>query len=318
MRGANSAVSGDLSRVRDMTAEPWATRGVIMAATGERYMAMARNAAESVKRHSPALPIHLYADADASAPCFDRVTRLERPWRRSKIDAMIAAPFERNLFLDADVFVVADVSDVLETLDRFDISLAHDQERNSRHATTNWRREFPASFPQFNSGVIAYRRSDAVLALLRAWRDAVREDDLQRDQGALRELLWYSDLRIATLPPEYNLLDMSSVWRLSGTSLAPRVIHHHSIHHGSQRGVAESVEDLLGSSTSRAIRFMGRRDHFLSADAARVKSGPRAHVMKLFLQVWMILESAVARLLRLKRRRRTKPGPAGEKGGGPS
>lgn len=289
-----------------MTRKQRPARGVIMAATGARYMQMARNAAESVREHSQALPIHLYTDADAEAagPCFDHVTALADPWRRSKIDAMIDAPFERNLFLDADVFVVADMRDVFETLDRFDIALAHDQERNGRHARSTWRREFPASFPQFNSGVIAYRRSDAVLTLLRDWRDAVRDHDLKRDQGALRELLWRSDLRIATLPPEYNLLDMSSVLRLSGTSLAPRIIHNYAIHDPRRERAVESVESLLGPAASAAIRFMRQRDHFLRGPSTNAKSSSWAGVARRILQCWMLVDLAVRGVAARMRRRR--------------
>lgn len=269
--------------------------GVVMVATGESYLTMACNAAESVKRHTPSLPIHLYTDTDVVAQCFDHVTRLDQPWRRSKIDAMISAPFERNLFLDADLFVVADISDVFKLLDRFDIALAHDQERNSPHGRATWRMGLPACFPQFNSGVVAYRRSEAVLAVMRAWRAAVRDGDLQRDQGALRELLWNSDLRIATLPPEYNLADLSSILRLSGASLAPRIIHHYAIHRAPPHGVPNSVEALHGRAVAAAIRFMQRRDRTLEHEAPSPVSMVPDILFKRFLQVLMFVELGARR-----------------------
>ena len=136
-----------------------------------------------------------------------RVHLLETVWFRSRIDAMARTRFERTLHLDADVLAVADLRDVFEVLDRFDIALAHDQWRNSPAANAQWRRPLPNAFPQFNGGVIAYRRTPEVLAFLAAWADALRASGLKRDQPVLRELLWESDLRIATLPPEYNLLD---------------------------------------------------------------------------------------------------------------
>lgn len=267
--------------------------GAIIVATGARYVKMAENAARCVREHCPGLPVHLYADAEPSTPCFDRVTLLENPWRRSKIDAMIDAPFDRNLFLDADAFVVADISDAFELLDRFDIALAHDQERNSPHGAAAWRRRFPAAFPQFNSGVIAYRRSEPVLRLLRAWRDAVHDEDLPRDQGALRELLWESDLRIATLPPEYNLLDTASILRMSGASLAPRIIHNYAIHRAAAGDPAGDIASLLGPATERAIRLMKRRDRFLSGGEERRAPGLSDALAKRWLQAWMLADIGV-------------------------
>jgi hypothetical protein len=257
-----------------------------MAAVGPRYLAMARTAAAGLRRHSPDIPVHLFTDRDSCEGPFDRVVRLTDPWHRSKIDAMLAAPFERVLFLDADVFVTADVSDVFDLLDRFDIALAHDQERNGHHAAAVWRRSFPACFPQFNSGVIAFRRTPEVLALLAAWRDAVRDHEMARDQPALRELLWESDLRIATLPPEYNLMDLSGVLIMKTSTLAPRIIHHYRIHRSSGP-VPVSVEDMLGRATAVAIRGMVADDRYLTAKrVARSRN-------KRLLQIWMLLDVAL-------------------------
>lgn len=266
-----------------------------MVAVGASYVAMACNAARTVKRHSPGLPVFLYTDGDISDDCFDRVVPLETPWRRSKIDAMIDSPFERTLYLDVDLFAVEDISDVFRLLDRFDIALAHDQERNSKHGRAIWRREFPACFPQFNSGVVAYARTEPVLTLLRAWRAAVHDNDLPRDQGALRELLWESDLRIATLPPEYNLLETSSIFRMSGASLAPRIIHNYWLHRARRNAIVNDVTGLLGPATAHAIAFMRSKDHFI----ARQETRPHTALDKLYkraLQVWMLADFAVRRL----------------------
>ena len=88
-----------------------------------------------------------------------RSTSSRTVWFRSRIDAMARTRFERTLHLDADVLAVADLRDVFEVLDRFDIALAHDQRRNSPAANATWRRPLPNAFPQFNGGVIAYRRT---------------------------------------------------------------------------------------------------------------------------------------------------------------
>jgi len=182
---------------------------------------------------------------------------------------MIASPFERTLYLDADVFVMTDVTELFSLLDRFDIALAHDQERNSAHSAAIWRRPFGACFPQFNSGVIAFRKTAAVTTLLNAWREAVRDNDMKRDQSALRELLWHSDLRIATLPPEYNMMDLSSVLRLDGASIAPRIIHHYQIHRTVKGAVPGTIREMLGPAAAEAIGRMIAADRYIARAESR-------------------------------------------------
>lgn len=243
--------------------------GAIFSATGERYVTMAHNAASGLRRHSPNLPITLFTDRDVDSDLFDQVVRLANPWRRSKIDAMLASPFERTLYLDADVFVLADMTEALGLLERFDIALAHDQERNSAHGAAAWRRPFDAAFPQFNSGVIVFRRTPEVTGLLRAWRDAVRDSEMERDQPALRELLWESDLRIATLPPEFNTMDLSAIMRLNGGSTAPRIVHHYRIHQTAQGGVPGTLREMLGPATDEAVAHMLAADRYIAVAQTR-------------------------------------------------
>jgi Nucleotide-diphospho-sugar transferase len=222
--------------------------GVLFVATGAGYRTLAARAAASVAGVCPGLAIDLFTDAPFEAPAFAHVHLLEEVWFRSRIDAMTRTRFERTLHLDADVLALADLRDVFDVLDRFDIALAHDQRRNSPAANAVWRRELPNAFPQFNGGVIAYRNSPEVLAFLAAWTDALRTSGLKRDQPVLRELLWESDLRIATLPPEYNLLDKGEIARWDRFQTAPRLLHHYRFHKhftGRRREVA-TLADLVG------------------------------------------------------------------------
>ena len=250
--------------------------GVLFVATGAGYRTLARRAAESVARVSPGLPIDLHSDAAAESGVFASVTVIADPWFRSRIDAMAATRFDRTLHLDADVLAVADLRDVFAVLDRFDIALAHDQARNSPAATATWREPLPAAFPQFNGGVIAYRRTPAVLAFLRLWADTLRETGMKKDQPSLRELLWECDLRIATLPPEYNLLDLGAIRRWDRFRPAPRLVHHYRFHKhftGRRREVA-TVEDLLGPMTAARLPMILAADRNLARMAGREAREP--------------------------------------------
>ena len=79
-----------------------------------------------------------------------------------KVDAMRLSRFDRTLYLDADIRVLADPGDMFEVLDRFDIALAQDQNRNSPQALTEDRQPFPNAFRSSmpaSSGSGARRRS---------------------------------------------------------------------------------------------------------------------------------------------------------------
>ena len=206
-------------------------RGVVYIATGGASIGAARASAESVRRTNPGVPIALFTDAEALAKpslraAFDAIAPVENPHRRSKVDYLSATPFERTLYLDADTRVYADLAGVFDLLERFDIALAHANARNRERTNAPWRAELPASFPQFNGGVIAYRASGAVLAFMREWRDAFHAAGFRKDQVTLRELLWLSDLRIATLPPEYNVRFLKYLWVWRRSEAALKILHH--------------------------------------------------------------------------------------------
>jgi hypothetical protein len=122
------------------------TTGVIFATTGKNYTELAERAAQSVKDSCPGLEVDLFTDQHVDMPVFDRIHQLEDPWHRSKMDAMIASRFDKTLYLDVDLFVIADIRDVFEVLDRFDMAMAHDPIRNAVRCHTFWCKVLPSLF----------------------------------------------------------------------------------------------------------------------------------------------------------------------------
>jgi hypothetical protein len=251
------------------------TIGVIFATTGKNYTELAARAAQSVKDSCPGLAVDLFTDQPVDMPVFDRIHQLDDPWRRSKIDAMTLSRFDKTLYLDADLFVIADIRDVFEVLDRFEIALAHDESRNGGHAQVIWRKPLPNAFPQFNTGVIAFRQDSKVIELFKSWSVAVRENDFKGDQRMMRELLWDSDLRVATLPREYNLMRYTRLRHWLIRDGAPRVIHSRRLHKHftNDKARIDDVEDLVGpviasklpvliSADKSLARMAGREPHF--------------------------------------------------------
>ena len=206
--------------------------GVIFIAAGAAYAQAATQAARSVRAQSPSLSVDLFTDAPEAAAheIFNRVHAIESPHARSKVDHMHESRFERTLYLDADIRVVADITEMFALLDRFDIAAAHAHSRNREATNAIWRVEIPPSFPQVNGGVILYRKSPTVLEFLRAWQKAYHQAGFKKDQVTLRELLWQSDLRLHILPPEYNIRyeKYLSVW--DEKEAVPKILHFAKFH----------------------------------------------------------------------------------------
>ncbi len=216
------------------------SNGVLYIATGEKYVQAAMRSAQSVLKYCPDLSIHLFTDSSThethfkkSAAPFTSVGVIENPHHRSKVDYMVHTPFERTLFLDTDTALHADIRPMFQTLERFDIAMTHAHHR-SPSRLQHWRAALPDSFPEFNTGVILYRKTPAMLKCLGAWGHHFAEAalDENNDQTTLRELLWLSDLRIATLPPEYNVRFIKYHLLWSKSEAESKIFHLKAYHVG--------------------------------------------------------------------------------------
>ena len=216
------------------------TQGVLFVATGEKYVRAAVRAAGTVRAHSPNLGIHLFTDSEnqrdfgfaMDALPFTSVALIDNPHRRSKVDYMPLSPFDRTLYLDTDTAVNSDITTLFGILERFDVGLTHEHRRNTANSLEEWRVKLPQAFPQFNSGVILYRKTERVLTFLEEWKRHYTEAGIRHDQTTLRELLWLSDLRIATLPPEYNVRYIKYRFLWTRSEATVKIYHLKRFHRG--------------------------------------------------------------------------------------
>lgn len=213
---------------------PWATPeslspatcGFVLAASGRKYATAAEAAARSLRQSNPGFAVDLFTDEAVDETLFSQVHRLERSWFRPKFEALIHSRFDRTIYLDVDLVVLGDLSDVFAILDRFDIAATQATNRNQGFAMQSWRIPIPNAFPQINGGMIGVRKGPETDAFLRDCQRAMIDHDLKRDQPVFRELLFESALRLATLPPEYNVRNRT-LWQYGGSKLAaPRILHH--------------------------------------------------------------------------------------------
>jgi hypothetical protein len=111
------------------------------------------------------------------------------------------------LLLGADTYALKDdVKDLPSVLDEFDIAAAHALWRINTSANNTSIPEVPVAFPELNCDLILYRNNERVKQFIKDWADAYLADMFSHthDQGTFRYLLYKSDLRLATLAPEWN------------------------------------------------------------------------------------------------------------------
>lgn len=210
-------------------------RGVIYVVTGAAHVAAARASAASVRRSNPGLALHLFTDTGENFGEFDAVEPIPNPHKRSKVDMLPQSPFAETLYLDTDTRVIGDLSPAFRLLQNFDLAVAHrvpDPKRLQRSQAGDLP---PTAFPEHNSGVMFYRATLGVREFLRQWSEAYHIMGRTADQVSLREQLWKSDIRFATLPARFNTRKYTwqNHWFRRG---APPVVLHLNRFHPKKQG----------------------------------------------------------------------------------
>lgn len=180
-------------------------RGVFYIASGNQFVAEAEISAQSVREAMPDVPIAIATDVEPDFD-FDHVIPLENPDYNftDQISNLHHSPFERTLYLDTDIYMGTNANELFDVLEQFDIAVAHNHDRSAFDVVG-----IPASFPEYNTGVVAYRNDEKIREFTKSWRsiyDDLYDGDNPQNQPSFRKALYESDLRIATIPPEYNLM----------------------------------------------------------------------------------------------------------------
>ncbi|MBV7377747.1 hypothetical protein KJP28_02340 [Maritimibacter sp. DP4N28-5] len=224
-------------------------KGVIYVATGAGYRDLAEQSARSLRQHEPDLAVDLFTDAPDAVDrrLFQAVHLIARPHDRSKLECMGMSRFARTLFLDCDTLVVNPLGDLWDVLDRFDLALAHEVRRETALIREGHAVETPYAFPQMNSGVMLYRRSEKMDAFLADWLARYDAAGLYRDQPVLKDLLWQGDLRFYVLPPEFNLRRVTELDAWEPGDALPVIVHSHRLMDHMRHGTARisDVETLI-------------------------------------------------------------------------
>jgi hypothetical protein len=189
------------------------SQGAIYIVTQDpRYVALLQSSAERLKQMMPELPITVFSQFPVSSPCFERVIPVEpsSDGFYDKTRLIRESPYERTIFVDADIYVAQPFPELFSLLDRFDCAATHEE-----YLDTDWfhrypRPDIPASFPEFNTGILLFRRTPPMDRLLAQWSALYKKflekkpDQAINDQPFFRAAAYENDARIATLTREYN------------------------------------------------------------------------------------------------------------------
>lgn len=163
--------------------------------------------------------------------------------RQAKLALHELSPFEKSLYLDCDICLLDNISELFDRLDHVDLLMTEDIQPDISQASNLLRVQLPivptlqaAGLPleadsiQYNSGLMAFRRCEANAALFDSFRQffeqVMQHQDslLLRDQGAVAAGIATLQPNMQILPPTYNYL---SKWKADYGELSDpiKVLH---------------------------------------------------------------------------------------------
>jgi hypothetical protein len=209
-------MNGIEDNVDGIAAKQAGADGIVYSVSGAGYLAEALLSARSSLRFNR-IPHIVFSDLEYAPPSPDGDLLSIRPYAPSgdpfadKIANLAASPFQRSVFLDSDTYVTGDLTRLLDLLERFDMAAALAPGYRGREDP-----EVPASFYEFNVGVLVWRDRDATRGFFADWLETYAQLTRERpfptieeryggyEQPAFRRCAWRGEVRVCTLGPEYN------------------------------------------------------------------------------------------------------------------
>lgn len=203
-------------------------KGFLYVATGNRYVNEAIASAKSVKQHMPNANIVLFSDIAIKNDIFDQIyeARDVRHYVTDKIHHLLLTPFKKTIFLDTDTIVCRSINEIFLLLDRFELAAAVDIRGGWYPSECN------SFFPEFNTGVIAYRSCEKAFNTISLWDNIYKVQEKSHtapphDQPSFRDAVYRSDVHFSTLASEYNLRTIFPM--IISRCIQPAILHGRNI-----------------------------------------------------------------------------------------
>lgn len=186
-------------------------QGVLYIAFGERYRREALSSIASLRRFHPEMPVCVITESDfpdlpSGIDMLVREPETRNPLR-AKPRYLGDSPFDRTLFLDTDTTVVRPIEPIFQLLGRFDIGL---------YILPGYTPDADYGYLSYpNSGVMLFRRCEAVSATFKSWlmlcdQDAERHASSSRgarkDDPVLMRAICNTEVRLVPLPAAMNFV----------------------------------------------------------------------------------------------------------------
>jgi hypothetical protein len=171
-------------------------------------MKEACKSAASVQDHNNH-PITIITNQDIpDVDVFDSIKKPENPvytWG-DKIRNFLNSDYEETLLLDTDTYICGDLSHIFELLEEYEIAIAEDPYLETAPVDG-----VPDAFPEYNTGVVAYRQTKEIYDLVERWTEyyfqgnrTAKDTEGAGDQPAFRKAIYDSNAKMTVLPTEYN------------------------------------------------------------------------------------------------------------------
>lgn len=196
-------------------------RGVMFVAFGWPYLLLALQSMRSIRATNPDLSIAVTTSPDLLERLTPALRGLADEWlpvdlpasknRSVKTSADLHSPFDRTLMIDADTFVVRELSSMFDWLDHFDIGFKLNDARLGSAGNVekgaspvldgHWKVD---DLPHWNGAVCLFRRSEATRRFFELWNQRFDAIGSAYDQVSLVDALFLSPVRLISFDYRWN------------------------------------------------------------------------------------------------------------------
>jgi hypothetical protein len=183
-----------------MTRGNYNQNGALWVASNMTYVEEAILANKKFSQTNPDLPTALVtSESDPGGFDYCIQANLGRQSYGDKITGMQLSPFDNTLFLDTDCYVLSNVSNIFELMQKYDICCRIAPVKSKKLAEKS-----PQIYPELQTGVILFNRSLNESDIFVKWGEYYDEFNIENDQASFSHTLHNSDVYIGIISPEYN------------------------------------------------------------------------------------------------------------------